>query len=150
MKTRVTPYLCVKGAAQALDFYARAFGARETLRLNEPGSTRIGHAEIEIDGAGVMLADEFPEHGVVSPRSLGGTPVSLALQVSDVDRVVERAIAAGAKVLMPVADQFYGERSAKLEDPFGHHWHVSTTIENVSPAEMQRRYEALTAGTKKG
>ena len=96
MKTRVTPYLCVKGAAQALDFYKQAFGARETMRLNEPGSKRIGHAEIEIDGATVMLADEFPEHGVVSPRSLGGTAVSLALQVSDVDRVVERAAAAGA------------------------------------------------------
>jgi PhnB protein len=146
MAQPVTPYLSIKGAARALEFYARSFGAKETMRLTEPGGSRVGHAEMDINGGVVMLADEFPEHGVVGPQTIGGTPVTLALQVPDVDDVVTRAVAAGARLITPVADQFYGERSGKLEDPFGHRWHVSTTIEKVAPDEMQRRWNAMAKG----
>lgn len=142
MKTQVIPYLQVKGAASAIEFYRQAFGATEVLRLTEPGG-RIGHAEILIDGARVMLADEYPEHGIVGPQSLGGTSASLNLMVEDADAVAARAVAAGAKLVKPVEDQFYGERAGKLEDPFGHVWHVSTTREEMSPEEMQRRFAAL-------
>ncbi len=139
------PYLHVKGGARAIDFYRQAFGAEETLRLEEPGG-RIGHAEIQIGGARIMLADEYPEHGILGPQSLGGTSVGLHLTVPDVDAVAERAVAAGAKLTRPLQDQFYGERTCKLEDPFGHVWHVVTHKEDVSREEMQRRYEAMMAG----
>jgi PhnB protein len=139
------PYLHVKGGARAIEFYRQAFGAEETLRLEEPGG-RIGHAEIQIGGARLMLADEYPEHGILGPQSLGGTSVGLHLTVPDVDAVAERAVAAGAKLTRPLQDQFYGERTCKLEDPFGHSWHVVTPKEDVSQEEMQRRYEALMAG----
>lgn len=142
MKTQVFPYLHVKGAAGAIEFYREAFGATETLRLTEPGG-KIGHAEILIGESRVMLADEYPDHGVLGPRSLGGASMSLNLFVDDVDAVVARAVAAGAKLIRPVADQFYGERTGKLEDPFGHLWQVSTAIEEVSAEEMQRRFEAM-------
>jgi len=140
---RLTPYLCCRNAARAIEFYAQAFGATETMRLTEPGSERIGHAEIRIGDAVVMLADEFPDFGARSPHAIGGSPVTLHLQVGDVDAVAARAIAAGAKMLRPVQDQFYGERSGTLEDPFGHVWMVSTTTEDVSAAEMQRRYDLV-------
>ena len=142
MATTVVPYLCVKGAASAIEFYKQAFGATEVLRLAEPGG-RIGHAEIRIGESRVMLSDEYPEHGILGPQSRGGATGSLALEVPDVDVVVARAVAAGAKLLNPVADQFYGERSGKLEDPFGHLWSVSTRTEELSQEEMQRRYDAL-------
>jgi PhnB protein len=145
MSTLIIPYLHVKGAAAALEFYQKAFGAVETLRLAEPDG-RIGHAEIQIDGARLMLADEFPEHGILGPQSLGGTAVGIHLTVPDVDALAERAVAAGAKLTRPIKDEFYGERTAKLEDPFGHVWHVVTHLEDVSAEEMQRRYDALLAG----
>ena len=146
MTTLIVPYLHVKGAARAIEFYIQAFGATEVVRLSEPGG-RIGHAEIQIGGARIMLADEFPEHGILGPRSLGGTTVALHLTVPDVDAFAEQAVAAGAKLTRPIQDQFYGERTCKLEDPFGHVWHVVTHIEDVSAEEMQRRYEALMAGS---
>jgi PhnB protein len=132
-----TPYLCVKDAARALDFYKKAFGAKETMRM--PHGDRIGHAEIRIGDAPVMLADEFPQMGMRSPQALGGSPVNILVYVEDVDRFVERAVKAGAKVTKPVADQFYGDRLGCVDDPFGHSWSFATHIEDVSPEEMQRR-----------
>jgi PhnB protein len=142
MPTTLTPYLVVDGAAEAIAFYTHAFGAEETMRLAEP-SGRIGHAEITIGKALVMLADEFPEMNIRGPRALGGSPVTLHLQVDDVDAVAARAVDAGATVVFPVKDQFYGERSGRFTDPFGHVWVLSTHIEDVSPEEMQRRYDDL-------
>ena len=150
--TTLTPYLIVRGAARALDFYTRAFGAEEVMRLAEP-SGRIGHAELTLAGWRLMLADEYPEHGILGPQSLGGASGSLHLQVPDVDAVVARAVEAGAELVRPVSDQFYGERIGKLRDPFGHLWHVGTEIEEVSADEMQRRFDALPApdeGTDEG
>jgi PhnB protein len=134
----VTPYLCVNGAAQALDFYKKAFGAVEVMRMPQPDG-RIGHADIRIGDSHVMLADEFQEMGHKSPKTLGGTPVQLALYVEDVDGFVDRAVKAGAKLIRPVEDQFYGDRAGAVEDPFGHSWHISTHVEDVSPDEMDRR-----------
>jgi PhnB protein len=133
-----TPYLCVNGAARPLDFYKQAFGAREVMRMPHPDG-RIGHAEIRIGDAPIMLADEFPEMDFRSPTSLGGTPVNLFIYVADVDRVVSQAESAGAKVTRPVADQFYGDRVGVLKDPFGHSWSFATHIEDVSPEELKRR-----------
>lgn len=146
MAATVTPYLIVRNAADALAFYAEAFGAIEELRLDEPGTGRIGHATIRIDGAMLMLADEFPEHGIVGPASLGATSVTLALEVPDVDALAARAVSAGATLIREPKDEFYGDRCGKLKDPFGHVWQISTRIENVEPAEMQRRYDALAGG----
>jgi PhnB protein len=140
----VIPYLIVNGAARAFEFYAQAFGAVEVLRLTEPGG-RVGHGEIRIGESRVMLADEYPEHGILGPAARGGTTVTLNLSVADADAVVERAVAAGAKLLKTVADQFYGERSGQVEDPFGHVWQVATTTEQISAEEMQRRFTALFA-----
>jgi PhnB protein len=137
----VTAYLIAKGAARALDFYQRAFGATEIYRLTEPGG-RIGHAEFRIGGSILMLADEYPDWGALAPTSLGGTPVKLHLRVEDVDAFMKQAVAAGATELRAAKDEFFGERSGMLADPFGHHWHVSTHIEDVSPEEMQRRFTA--------
>jgi PhnB protein len=142
MTTTVVPYLCVKGAAAAIDFYKQAFGAEEVMRLSEPNG-RIGHAEVRINGARIMLADEFPEYDILSPSSRGGSSVSIALEVDDVDVIVARAAKAGATVLQKVADQFYGDRSGKIRDPFGHTWQVSTRIEQLSAEEMQRRYDEI-------
>ena len=140
----LTPYIIVAEAARALEFYKNAFGAIEVMRL--PGTAgRIGHAEIRIGDSRVMLADEFPEMGFMSPQSLGGSPVMLHLYVEDVDATVKTAEAAGGKVTRPVADQFYGDRGGQLDDPFGHKWYVSTHIEDLSAAEMQERMKA-TAG----
>ena len=142
----ITPYLSVKGAADAIEFYKKAFGAIEIMRLPGPDGT-IGHAEIKIGNALVMLADESPDYGNLSPKTLGGSPVRLHMYVEDVDAFFEKAIAAGAKVLIPIANQFYGDRSGRLEDPFGHVWLVSTHVEDVAPEEMQRRMEEY---SKKG
>jgi len=136
-----TPYLIVKGAAEALEFYKKAFGARETMRFVAP-DRRIGHAEIRIGDSPIMLADEHPDMGYRSPQSIGGTPVSILLYVEDVDRWFERAIAAGGKVTRPVANQFYGDRTGTLTDPFGHVWSISTRVEDVSLEEMHRRAKA--------
>ncbi|HEX9302848.1 MAG TPA: VOC family protein [Thermoanaerobaculia bacterium] len=141
----VTPYLCIKGAAAALEFYKKAFGAKELMRMPAPGD-KIGHAEIQIGDSHVMLADEFPEMGFLSPQSVGGSPVMMHLYVEDVDATANKAVAAGAKVTKPVADQFYGDRSGQLQDPFGHNWYVSTHKEDVSPEEMKARSAKLFGG----
>ena len=134
----VTPYLVIKGATAAIDYYKKVFGATERMRMDAPGGT-VGHAELVIGDSTIMLADEFPDMGFRSPKTLGGSPVSLVLYVADVDTVFKRAVGAGAKELRPVADQFYGDRMGTLEDPFGHVWSVATHTEDVSPDEMQRR-----------
>ncbi len=138
----VTPYLIVKGAAAAIEFYKRAFGATELMRMEGTGGM-VGHAEIRIGDSAVMLADEFPGMGFRGPKPLGGAGVSLLIYVEDVDARFEQAVAAGAKMLRPVKDQFYGDRSGTLEDPFGHVWTVATHTEDVSPEEMKRRSEAF-------
>ena len=138
----ITPYLVVKGAARAIDFYKKVFGAREKFRMDGPGGT-VAHAEIEIGDSVIMLADENPQHGALSPSTVGGTPVSIMLYVEDVDRTAETLTKAGAKTLRPVQDMFYGDRSGGFEDPFGHRWHVSTHIEDVSPEEIERRMRTM-------
>ena len=138
----ITPYLVVKGAARAIDFYKKVFGAREKFRMDGPGGT-VAHAEIEIGDSVVMLADENPQHGALSPSTVGGTPISIMLYVEDVDRTAETLTKAGAKTLRPVQDMFYGDRSGGFEDPFGHRWHVSTHIEDVSPEEIERRMRTM-------
>ncbi len=143
----VTPYLIVDGAAAAIEFYKKAFGAKEVMRMPAPGG-RIGHAEVKIGDSHVMLADENLEMKARSPRSVGGSPISLLLYVDDVDKTVDRAVAAGAKLTRPVADQFYGDRTGGLEDPFGHQWYVATHVEDVSPEEMRKRSEKLAAAAK--
>jgi PhnB protein len=141
----VYPYLRVRDAGRALDFYKQAFGAEELFRLTEP-SGRIGHAEIKIGGTTLMLADEYPEMNIVGPQTLGGTTFSIHLHVDNADAWIERAVAVGATVLRPAADAFYGERSGSVRDPFGHEWLLGHQIEEVSTEEMQRRYTALFAG----
>lgn len=138
----VYPYLRVHSTAEAIEFYSRAFGAQELFRLTEP-SGRIGHAEIKIGPATLMLGDEYPERNVRGPRSLGGTTVSLHLHVADVDQAFAQAVDAGASVLMPLKNQFWGERMAIVRDPFGHEWLLGQHIESVSTDEMQRRYTEL-------
>lgn len=138
----VAPYLAIKNAVSALEFYQKAFGAKETYRLVLPDG-RLGHAEIRLGDSLIMLADEFPEFGGKAPESLGGSPVSIHLYVEDVDAFVKRAVAEGARLLKPVADQFYGDRSGQLEDPYGHLWWVATHKEDVAPEEMQKRVRAL-------
>jgi PhnB protein len=134
----VTPYLIIRGAAAAIEFYKKAFGAEEVYRLAMPDG-RVGHAEIRVGDSVVMLADEFPEMGAKSPAALGGTPVTLLLYMHDVDAVSARAVAAGAKVKKPIQDQFYGDRSGTFEDPFGHVWTIATRKEELSPEEIKRR-----------
>ena len=140
-----TPYLCINGAAKALDFYKKAFSATEVMRLAQPDG-RIGHAEIKIGEALIMLADEFPEMGFKSPQTLGGSPVTIHFYVENVDAVFKQALAAGGEARRPVADQFYGDRSGQLVDPFGHVWSIATHKEDVSPEEMQKRAAALFGG----
>jgi PhnB protein len=143
-----TPYLIIDGAARALDFYQKAFGATVGLRMDAPGG-KIGHADIAIDGrAHVMLADEYPDMGYRGPKSLGGTPVSVHIYVRDVDAFVRRAEEAGATVTRPAQDQFYGERTAILTDPFGHVWSFATRKEDLTPEEMQRRGAAAMGGNQ--
>jgi PhnB protein len=135
-----TPYLICGGAAKALDFYKKAFGAKERMRHEMGG--RVGHAEIEIGDSVIMLADEFPEMGAKGPHTIGGSPVGICLYVENADAVFQRAIAAGAKEERPLKDQFYGDRSGSLIDPFGHKWTIATHIEDVTPEEMQKRMAA--------
>ena len=138
----ITPYLAVRGAANAIEFYKKAFGAKELFRMPQPDG-RIGHAEIKIGDSPVMLADEFPEMGVVGPESRGGTTVGLLIYVNDVDAVTRQAIAAGAKVDRPVEDKFYGDRAGTFIDPFGHKWTIATHKEDVSEEELKRRAAAM-------
>jgi PhnB protein len=138
----VYAYLRLHDTSAAIDFYARAFGAKELFRLVEP-SGRVGHAEVKIGAATLMLSDEYPEYDIRGPRSIGGTSVSIHIHVSDVDRLFEQAVAAGATVVRPLQNQFYGERSGTVRDPFGHEWLLGGHIEDVTPEEMQRRYTAL-------
>jgi PhnB protein len=140
----VTPYLAIKNAVKALEFYKTAFGATETYRLMMPDG-RLGHAEIRLGDSVIMLSDEFPEHGGTAPETLGGSPVSMHLYVEDVDAFFTTALAVGAKERRPVMDQFYGDRSGQLEDPFGHLWWVATHKEDVAPEEMQKRVQAMFA-----
>ena len=144
--TSVTPYLHIKNAGRAIDFYKRAFGATELVRMGMPDG-RVGHAELKIGNAVVMMADEFPERGHQSPSTLGGTSGSILLYVPDVDSMFARAINAGAKLIQPVTDQFYGDRSGYIEDPFGHRWTLATHTEDVPPAEMERRMKAMEQGS---
>jgi PhnB protein len=137
-----TPYLCCHHAAEAIRFYSQAFGAREGYRLAD-SSGKIGHAEIRIGEAVIMLSDEFPELGVRSPLSLGGSPVTLYVYVEEVDALASRAADAGAKILRPPETQFYGDRVVKLEDPFGHLWIFARHVEDVGEAEMRERAQKL-------
>jgi PhnB protein len=138
----VTPYLIVNDGAAAIEFYKQAFGATELLRLPDPGG-KLMHAEVRIGDSPIMLADEFPEMGILSPSSLGGSATSILLYVEDVDTRFAQAIAAGGKQKKPLQDQFYGDRSGTLEDPFGHSWTIATHIEDVSHEEMDRRFEEM-------
>lgn len=140
----VTPYLIVDGAAAAIEFYERVFGARARMRIAGPGG-KVGHAELDVGDSCIMLADEFPEIGARGPKSVGGAPVNLYLYVEDVDAVVGKAIAAGAREVRAVEDQFYGDRMGTIEDPFGHVWHISTHVEDVPPDELERRAKAAMA-----
>jgi PhnB protein len=135
----VQPYLTVNGADRAIQFYTRVFGAKEVVRMPSPDGKKLFHAEIKIGDSIVMLSDEFKEMGSTSPETLGGSPVAVMLYVNDVDRVYQAAIDAGAKVKMPLADMFWGDRFGMVIDPFGHHWALATHKEDVSPEEMKKR-----------
>jgi PhnB protein len=141
----LTPYIIVKGAPAAIDFYKKAFGAEEMMRLTD-STGRIGHAELKIGGAPIMLSDEHPEFGALGPASLGGSPVKLHLTVADADAVATRAVESGATLLRPVQDQFHGNRSGMIADPFGHSWFISQETEQLSPEEVQRRYAQALQG----
>jgi PhnB protein len=138
----LTPYIIVKGADLAIAFYTKVFGAKEEFRLADENG-HVGHAELVVGEGRLMLADESPSFGALSPPAIGGTPVKLHIYVADVDGVVRRAEAAGATVLRPVQDQFYGDRSGMIADPFGHQWFVATRKETVTPGEMRKRYAAM-------
>lgn len=138
----LAPYLVAKGAAEAIDFYKKVFEFEELFRLVDPNDGRIGHAELQRKNAVVMLADEYPDFGALSPESLGGTPVRLHVYVEDADSVVQRAVDNGATVLRAVKDEFYGDRTGTIVDPFGHTWVIASRKEDVSADEMQRRWNA--------
>lgn len=140
----VTPYLICRNAEAAIEFYKKAFGAEELFRIGQPGM--VGHAELKISSAIIMMADEHPDMGPVSPETLGGTPVHMMIYVEDVDAFTEKAIEAGLEVLRPVADQFYGDRSGQFKDPFGHIWAFATHKEDVTPEEMNARAAAMYGG----
>jgi PhnB protein len=141
---RVIPYLSIDGATAAIDFYKNVFGAKERVRMPAPEG-KIGHAELELGDSVIMLADVFPGMGAPSPKTLGGTPVSIMVYVEDVDTVFDRALKAGAKAERPVENQFYGDRAGQFEDPFGHKWFVATHVEDVAPEEMAKRAAAAMA-----
>ena len=143
----VFPYLRVKNASAAIEFYKQAYGAIEKMRLTEP-SGRIGHAELKFGTFTVMVSDEYPEYGIQGPEAFGGTGSSIHLHVDDVDAVTKQAVSAGAELLMEPKDQFYGERAAKVRDPFGHEWLLGTHIEDVTPEEMQRRWTEMCGGNQ--
>ncbi len=134
----VTPYLVIKGAAKAIDYYKKVFGATVVVRMDAPDG-RVGHAELQLGDSRIMLADENPQMGYRSAESIGSSPVSLYVYLPDCDEVVAKAAAEGAKILKPVADQFYGDRSGFIQDPFGHLWGIATHKEDVSPEEMEER-----------
>lgn len=142
---RVHSYLRVRDANAAIAFYEKAFGAKEIFRLSDPGD-RVAHAEMELGPTMIMLSDEYPEMGVMSPTSLDGTGVGIYLQVDDANAAYERAIEAGATSMMEPKDQFYGERAAKVRDPFGHEWLLGQQLEELSPVEMQERFDAMMKG----
>ena len=142
---RLCPYLSVNGAADAIDFYRNVFGAQERMRLDGPDG-KLGHAELQFGDSVLMLADENPGMGGVSPKTLGGTPVTLSIYVEDVDQVFARALKGGATEVRAVQDQFYGDRSGMFDDPFGHRWNVATHVEDVSPEEMEKRAAQAAAG----
>ena len=141
----LNPYLIIDGASAAIDFYKQIFGATERMRMGAPGG-KVGHAELLIGGCLLMLADEHPQMDARGPKSIGGSPVTLHLYVEDVDAVAARAVAAGATIKQPVNTTFYGDRCGLLVDPWGHHWNVSTHVEDVSPEEIQRRMAAMGGG----
>jgi uncharacterized glyoxalase superfamily protein PhnB len=142
---QVYPYLRTRDANSAIEFYQQAFGAVEDFRLTEP-SGRIGHAELKFGEVTVMVSDEYPEYGIHGPKDSVPTGCSIHLHVADVDAMTEQAVAAGAQLIMEPKDQFYGERSSKVLDPFGHEWLLGSHIEDVSPEEMQRRFDAMFGG----
>jgi PhnB protein len=139
---QVTPYLCVDGADAAIAFYAKVLGTTERMRMLGPDG-KVSHAELQLGDSLVMVADEAPAIGVLSPKTIGGTPVTLSVYVEDIDAVIDRAAQAGATILRPAEDQFYGDRAGQFEDPFGHRWSVATRVEDVSPEEMAKRAAAL-------
>lgn len=141
----IAPYICVRGAAEAIDFYVAAFGAVESFRLTEPEG-KVGHAELHIGDGVLMISDEYPDFGARAPAAFGGSPVALHLGVADCDAAVARAEAAGATVLRAAKDEFYGDRSAMVACPFGYRWHLTSGKETITPAEMQRRWTAMLAG----
>jgi PhnB protein len=142
----ITPYLVVRGAAQAIEYYKKVFGATETVRMNGPDG-KIGHAELKIGDSIIMLADENPQRGqgFTSATTIGNSPISLYIYLPNVDQVIERASTEGAKVLRPAEDQFYGDRSGFIQDPFGHLWGIATHVEDVSPQEMKERMKKVTS-----
>ena len=143
---QVTPYLIVDGGDAAIAFYTKVLGAKERMRMPSPGD-RIGHAELELGDSLVMLADEHPDMGILGPKSVGGTPVTISVYVEDVDAVFDRALSEGASSVRPVENQFYGDRSGQFDDPFGHRWSIATHVEDVPPEEMEKRAaEAMAAG----
>jgi PhnB protein len=146
-QSALVPHLVAKNCAKAIDFYKIAFGATEEFRLVEP-SGKIGHAELRIGGALIMLADEYPDFGAVSPPSVGGCPVKLQLYVTDADAAVARAVAAGATVVREAKTEFYGDRTATVADPFGYTWQIASRVENVSPTEMQARWNKMMQWTE--
>ncbi len=137
----ITPYLIFSGASDAIAFYKKAFGAEEIMRMDAPGG-RVGHAELQIGDSRIMLADEHPELQALSPKTIGGSPVTLHLYVENVDAAVERAIAAGATLVRPIADQFYGDRTGGIADPFGYRWFIATHKEDLTMDEIRRRAAA--------
>ena len=142
---QLSPYLCIDGAAKAIDFYVDVFGGVERMRMPGPDGS-IGHAEVQVGSGVIMVADEFPDIGFLAPGSVGGTPVVLHLYVEDVDAVFQRAVKAGATPLREPEDQFYGDRSGQFEDPFGHRWNVSSHVEDVPPDELERRSAQMAEG----
>ncbi|WP_406511760.1 VOC family protein [Streptomyces sp. NBC_00161] len=148
-RPRVTPYLCVDGAAAAIDFYVFVLGATERMRMPAPDG-RIGHAELELGNSAIMLADEYPEIGFRSPKTVGGTPITLHVYVDDVDDVFAKALARGATEVSAVKDEFYGDRTGQFEDPFGHRWNIATHVEDIPAAEMEKRAEEALESVQDG
>lgn len=142
---RVMPYLYIDGAAAAIDFYCDVLGAKERMRMPGPDG-KVGHAELQVGDSVVMLADEFPDMGARGPRSVGGSPVGLMVYVDDVDATFARAVELGATAVSPPENQFYGDRSGQIEDPWGHHWFLATHVEDVPPDEMARRAAEVMGG----
>ena len=139
----ITPYLCCKNAAEAVEFYVNAFGAEETdIRIETPDG-QIGHVELAIGSGRIMLSDEFPEMGALSPETLGGSPIQIVIEVEDADAIFQQALEHGAEELQAVIDRFYGKRAGQLKDPFGHHWTISMHIEDVTPEELHRRAQQM-------